>query len=147
MKKPVFYYSAGVLSVAILLAILWGFGFLLESAFDMGGGDEERVVSSLSSPDGEYVATTYVAMGGGAAGWCYKRVSINKKSEPFSLEKERERGGYSFDVSCGSELEVKWESNRELLVSYTGSENEAGISIYQRPVSQDRAVRIKYLPK
>jgi len=86
-------------------------------------------------------------MGGGAAGWCFKRVTINKKLEPFSWDKEKERGGYSFDVSCHSDIELKWESNRELVVAYTGSDNDSGISVYQRPMSEDRAVRIKYVAK
>ena len=56
-----------------------------------------------------------------------------------------------FDLLCApwSEYsrEIKWENNRELVVAYTGSDNDAGISVYQRPMSEDKAVRIKYVAK
>jgi hypothetical protein len=150
MRKPIFYYLAGVLTVVAVPAILWGMGRILAgSVIDFGGGgsDVVTVLNTVPAPDGEYVATTYSAMGGGAAGWCFKRVTVNKKAEPFSWDKEKERGGYSFDVSCISDIELKWEGNRKLVVAYTGSDNDAGISISQRPISEDRAVRIKYIAR
>jgi len=76
-----------------------------------------------------------------------ERAKLRRQQEEEDREKEKERGGYSFDVSCHSDVELKWESNRELVVAYTGSDNDAGISVYQKPSSEDRAVRIKYVAK
>ena len=148
MRKPIVYYLAGVLTVLAVLAVLWGVGLMFQNIFDCGGGGETvTVLDNVPSPDGEYVATTYSAMGGGAAGWCFKRVTINKKLAPFSWDKEKERGGYSFDVSCHSNIELRWDSNRELVIAYTGSDNQTGISISQVPRSEDGAVKIKYVAK
>lgn len=133
-----------------VLGVLWGVGLIFQNIFDFdfGGGSETvTVLDKLASPDGECVATTYSTMGGGAAGWCFKRVTINKKLAPFSWDKEKERGGYSFDVRCHSNIELKWESNRELVIAYTGSDNQTGIRISQMPTSEDHAVKIKYVAK
>ncbi len=141
---------AGVVSVMLPLALLMGFGLLADTVFERtlgSAGSDITVDNNVSSPDGEYVATTYTGMGGGAAGWCFRRVTVNKKDAPFSWENEKQRGGYSFNVSCGSEIEMIWEEPRKILVTYTGSDDWAGISVYQRSMSNDREVKIRYQPK
>jgi hypothetical protein len=149
MRKPIVYYLAGALTVILILAVLWGFGLILQNAFDFGGGGGETVtvLNTVPAPDGEYVATTYSAMGGGAAGWCFKRVTVNNKLAPFDWNKEKQRGGFSFDVSCHSDIDLNWDGNRELVVAYTGSDSQGWISVSHRPTSEDGAVRIKYVAK
>jgi hypothetical protein len=149
MKKPVLYYIAGVLSLIVVLITLWGFGLIFENALDVGrGGSEYNIINTSQSPDGKYVATVYTRMGGGAAGWCDLRVTVNSVNEPFSIKREKEEGKYViFNISCNSDVEVKWEGDKNLLVSFKGPSSESGFSVYRKPVDWDREIKIRYLEK
>ncbi|MEA2205213.1 MAG: hypothetical protein QOE77_1989 [Blastocatellia bacterium] len=147
MRKPIFYYLAGVLSVIAVLVVLWAFGLILAKAFDFGGGGSDYIVTETSpSPDGKYVATIYNVAGGGAAGWCSRRATVNPSSEPFTIEREKREGKYLvFDVSCGTEVNAKWEGDRSLLITYKNLNKDFGITVYKKPSDWDRNVAIKYI--
>src|SRR6186713_683087 len=129
-----------VVSVAVMLgAAIWGcrnFSFGL-------GGSEYKVVETISSPAGNHVATKWTSMGGGAAGWCSQRVSINRGYDLFDLEKEKEAGRYVFSSSCSSKVTLEWRSENEAHISYTM--DMFGVSVYQKPGSEyDSDVKISY---
>jgi hypothetical protein len=147
MKKPIFYYIAGILSVIVVLVMLWGFGLIFEDTFYFGdGGSDYNVKSTSHSPDNKYVATVYTGMGGGAAGWCNTRVTVNPANEPFSIEREKEDGKYVvFSISCNSDVETEWEGAQNLLVSFKGPSDESGFSVYRKPVGWNREIKIRYL--
>lgn len=149
MRKPIFYYIAGILSAIAVLVMLWGFGLILENAFDFGGGGSDyNVMSTSRSPDGKYVATVYTGMGGGAAGWCSIRVTVNPVNEPFSIEREKKEGKYVvFNISCNSDVEAKWEGDKNLLVSFKVPSGESGFSVYRKPVDWNGEIKIRYLEK
>jgi hypothetical protein len=119
---------------------------LRRRAFDSAVGNDHRIMSTFTSPNGEHVATEYLGMGGGAAGWCSQRVSINSRGNPFDLEKEWSVGDYVFSASCGSDVEILWETDTSLRISY-GMQTDAGVSTYQRPLSSDGTVKISYVSK
>jgi len=147
MKSRKWYFLVGFGSAVALYLFFWGLGFVADSIlsdiFGAGGADV-RIYQSLESPNGEYTATEYVAMGGGAAGWCYKRVTVNSRAFPFNWEKESERGGYSFSVNCSSNIDLKWDDDRHLVVGYTRWDDKATISMSQSPLSFDETVKISY---
>jgi hypothetical protein len=149
MKKPIFYYIAGSLSVIAVLTTLWGYGLFLENILDFGDGDSEyNVLNTSHSPDGKHVATVYTGTGGGAASWCIIRVTVNPVNEPFSIEREKKDGKYLvFNISCNSDVEVKWEGAKNLLVSFKGPSDESGFSMYRKPVDSHREIKIRYLEK
>ena len=122
---------------------------MLQNALDLGGGGSEyNVLNTSNSPDGKYVSTVYTRMGGGAAGWCDIRVTVNPVNEPFSIEREEKEGKYVvFNISCNSEVEVKWEGVKNLLVSFKVPSSESGFSMYRKPVDWDREIKIRYLEK
>lgn len=147
--KSFLYFLAGAFTVIAIIAVyVFGQLGLLSSMFLLvgSGGSEYRVIGSSSSPDGKYVATVYSKMGGGAAGWCSIRVTVNPENQPFSIEREKQYGKYVVsDVSCGSEVEARWEGDRSLLITYKGPSGESGISVYKKPVDWDREVKIRYV--
>jgi hypothetical protein len=149
MKKPIFYYVVGILSAIAILVTPWGLGLVIENIVDFGGGAGEYTVLNTShSPDGKYVATVYTGMGGGAAGWCVIRVTVNPINEPFSIEREKKEGKYVvFNIGCNSDVEVKWEDAKNLLVSFKGPSSESGFSVYRKPVDRERVIKIRYLEK
>jgi len=104
------------------------------------------VTKTVPSLNGEHTATLYLGMGGGAAGWCNQRIDINSKDTPFDLQKaQKGMTDMIFSVSCGSNVELTWESDTRLRISYSTDEN--GVSTYQRPTSNDKTINITYLPK
>jgi hypothetical protein len=119
---------------------------LRRRAFNSAVGNEYKIVGTFPSPNGGHTATKYIGMGGGAAGWCSQRVSINSRGNPFELEKEWSAGDYVFSVSCGSNIGVSWDSETSLRISYD-TQTTAGVSTYQRPLSPDGIVKISYLSK
>ena len=129
MKKPIFYFIAGILSVIAVLVTFWGYGRIFE--LDLGGGASEyNVLNTSHSPDGKYVATVYTRMGGGAAGWCDIRVTVNPVNEPFSIEREKKEGKYVvFNISCNSDVEVKWEDAENLLEVISKVEKIANLGV------------------
>jgi len=149
MRKPIFYFVTGALSVIAVFAMLWSFGLIFENALDLGGGDGDyNVINTSPSPDGKYVATVYTGMGGGAAGWCYIRVTVNPVNEPFSIEREKKEGKYMvFNISCSSEVETKWGGDKNLLVSFKVPSSESGFSMYRFPADWNREIKIRYMEK
>lgn len=109
---------------------------------DKNDKGDYKIVKTLESPDGNHTATLWDGMGGGAAGWCYQRVSIDTKENPFDLKREEEKGGYIFSTNCGSKISVNWENSNQLHISYTNQ--KFGVSAYQNPSSQDDKVKISY---
>lgn len=102
-----------------------------------------KVISTLRSPNGDYAATMYTVMGGGAAGWCEQRVELNSKKDPFNLERTKQGAAYCFSASCGNKVEMVWEpDNSALRITYTV--DEAGVSTYQRRMAPGLPVRIDY---
>lgn len=92
-------------------------------------------VTDSTSPGHQYVATTFTDMGGGAAGWCYRMVTVRKTEEPFDPTKNQ-----VFSIQCNTDVEVAWKDDRNLLIAF--SKNPVSMSLYQKSWTDDKAVRI-----
>lgn len=133
------YFVIGMTSVIALYAAVWVLGYLLEHSFRrmLDKSSDTTISETLVSPNGEQVATTYVNMGGGAAGWCSIGVAIRNKREPFS-----ENTDNVFAANCGTKVNLKWESNNNLRISYR--HDNYILSLYQKRLSNNKDVRIIY---
>src|SRR5437868_6489513 len=139
MKKSLSYFLAGFLCFVALYSFLWLISFAMEKMFEGGfKGSDITIIANATSPNQEYIATTYTDMGGGAAGWCGKIVNLSKRDEPFDFKKS-----YIFSTSCHSDVDVFWESDMNLLIIYT-TDGES-VSLYQKTQSDDGKVKISYL--
>ena len=114
-----------------------------------GCGSEYHVVSTTPSTDGEFSATIYNEMGGGAAGWCYVRTTVNTKSIPFDIDRQRkdkDRTDVVFASSCGAEIKTQWTGPRNLVISYRSYDKNFPIEVYQKEVAnQTRQVTVAYI--
>ena len=141
MKKPVYYFSYGVLAFIALYVSLWSMEKFLEWTFDFeGDGPQVDIISTSISPNKEYKATLYSDMGGGAAGWCSIKVSLLKNTERFERYKET-----AFATRCNIDVNMVWKDNKNLHISYTL--DKEGMSLYQTFLSSDKAVNISYSAK
>lgn len=138
MRKPIRYFLAGVICFVIIYACLWLAGFLIERAFKgaIGGSDILGATDSIS-PNQQYVATTFTDMGGGAAGWCFRGVTLRKSDQQFDPNKNR-----VFNIQCNTEVTIAWRDERTVLISF--STDAESVSLDQQSWSDDKTIRILY---
>ena len=113
INNPVFKYSALALGTACIIAIV-GYFIALSIALDIGaGGSDYKDIQFITSPGKNYVATSFLKMGGGAAGWCYSVVEISRANEPYANNKEIFKG------LCSNKLQIKWLDENHLKIAYS----------------------------
>lgn len=147
MSKPILFFVAGVLTTIACAVTL----FLPAWLFDLGnnGAVSYGLVKTAPSPNGKYAASIYTASGGGAAGWCHRRVAVTKKDAPFDfVTKDKDLPSRVFDTTCRSEIELAWQGDKHLIITYlfTGSP-EFGDQTFQKIVSEDKEVKISFVSK
>lgn len=127
------YFLAGVFTAILFLFGLNYFGFLFDSPTSV------NVIDKVASPDGAFIATTNKASN--KNGWCEIRTNVHKSVEVFDW-----KGEFVFNVDCGSEIEIKWEGNRNLVINY--SYNDSGeVRTFRKFHSKDKEVSISYFLK
>jgi len=136
---------------AVLFVVVFGFPFYkacnflneFSNGFAGDGKGDFRIVETVESPDGKYLATFWDESGGGAAGWCGRHINVYKKDANFVLDTtEENRKTRVFDVRCGSVVEMNWESTNQLHVAFTVE--KYGMSASMNSESKDGAVKISY---
>jgi hypothetical protein len=141
MKQLIRPFLAGVVCFAVIYGCLWVVGFLIEGAFKSSFGRSDILaVTDSTSPSHQYVATTFTDMGGGAAGWCYRMVTVRKTEEPFDPKENQ-----VFSLQCNTDVEVAWKDDRNLLIAF--SKDPVSMSLYQKSWTDDEAVRIVFATK
>jgi hypothetical protein len=137
MKSSSLIFLYGVLSAILILGGLSYFGFIPNLLLEYP--TTVNVISSVPSPDGVFVATTNRATNN--HGWCEERTNVYRKGELFDWERE-----YIFNIDCGSQVEIKWEDNRNLVITY--SYNAASVARTSRQfLNKDKEVSISYTLK
>lgn len=151
MSKPIVFFVAGVLTTIACAALLLLPTWLMATTFDLtnNGAVSYGLVKAIPSPNGKYAASIYTASGGGAAGWCYRRVAVTKKESPLDfVTKDKDLPSRVFDTTCRSEIELAWQGDKNLVITYsfTGSP-EFGDQTFQKILSEDKEVKISFVSK
>ena len=161
MSKPFIYFLLGAICASAIIFTLWFSGMFTKIVFDeivrdaeaeaneqkKNSGTSVNIKSTLPSPDGKHIATVYFEESGGEYPWCFQRVSIDSKKEPFDVNNIKHKGGFILDIPCKNKIDLQWQSEQELQIIYTGNADGAGMSIFQKTLSNDRQVKIKFSPK
>lgn len=142
MKKPYFYFIAGVatilLPVGVFILFIWVLGSAVEKTFSNNDRkDNIYNLSTSNSPNQNFISTTFSNSGGGAAGWCGQKVNIRKRDEVF------DSGEYVFSTNCGTKILTNWEDNNTIRISF--SPNDKYLSLYQKGWNKDKTVKILYV--
>src|SRR5882762_1150132 len=136
MRKPFRSFLAGVICFLAIYGCLWVVGFLIEGAFKSAFGRSDILaVSDSTSPNHQYVASTYTDMGGGAAGWSYRVVTLRKNDQQFDPKKNK-----VFNIQCNTAVEISWRDDSHILIAY--STDPESVSLYQKSWSDDKAIQI-----
>jgi len=141
MENPTLHVKAR-LAACFGVAVVCALSFSCAKNFN--ASSDGKIVSTVRSPNGDYDATIYIVSWGGATGGCEQRVEINSRNNPFNMERTMKGTDYCFIASCGTKVEMLWESNSYALqIKYTM--DEAGVSTYQRRMAPNLPVRIDYI--
>ena len=141
MKRSVIYFAAGFLACLGSLVLLSRVGIIHNKLLDAMTGYESttvKLVSDLPSPNLQYVATTNKV--GNGTGWCEVRINVHKKDEVFDWEHD-----FVCITGCDTKLDLKWEDEKHLTVSYSAGDVAKGVHTYQQFRSKDSLVSIAYL--
>lgn len=114
-------------------------GVLLTGTLVASCGESPHDVSvkkEVVSPDGKKVASFYIVSGGGAAGFVWATVKLRLKQEPLKDDDD-----YIFDMAHAYDIDLKWKSNQQLVVTYPGE-----AEVYRKK-PRDKGVTIAYVAK
>lgn len=119
---------------------LWLVGVIPNSVLDELRGTTVQLVNKVAAPNGEYVASINKA--GKAVGWCELRINVHRKDETFDWEHE-----FIFITGCDTQLDLRWQDNTHLAITYGNSDPAKRVHTYQQFQSKDRRVNISYALK
>lgn len=141
-KHFVFGVSSFVFGVSsFVLMVLFSF-YIATSVWDTDSKGEVQIAKRLTSPDNKYTATLWNDMGGGAAGWCFRNISIGKKID--SSKNQIEADEKVFKLNCGSEIRFNWIDESRLQIIYKFVE-KGGKVFFQGKESNEKKVTIQYI--
>jgi hypothetical protein len=139
MKSFLLFCAGFIISAAAFLG-LWRLGFIHNSFLDGFRRDATvtvKAVQIVAASDDHYVATLNRA--GDALGWCELRLNVNRKGEAFDWERE-----FVSITGCDTQIDLRWQDNADLSVTYGAADPTKGIHTYQQFRSEDGAVKISY---
>lgn len=141
MKKPFFYFIAGFGTVfapiGIFLIFIWIFVFTFADLTEHQPQKADvSILSSTTSPNQKFIATTFANSGGGAASSCGLKVNVRNSDKQFDSNET------VFVASCGTKIKTVWEDDKTLRITYS-TENKI-LSLQQKGWDVDKTVKIIY---
>lgn len=133
------HFAFGVIS--FLVMIFFSF-YVALNVWDTDSKGEIQIEESLISPDRNYIATLWNEMGGGAAGWCFRYLSIGGKN--ISSKTQIESDEKVFSLNCSSEVEFSWINNSQLQIKYKFVEKYEKI-FFQKSNLENGEISIRYV--
>lgn len=117
-----------------------GIVFLLASPWLLDEG-VITIDDVVHAPASEFKAVSYRDMGGGAAGYCYRRVAILKSSSEMpSVDTKQD---YIFASSCGTKVNLVWSDNKTIKVAYSPDSSDY-LNLELHFSSQDGDVTVNF---
>lgn len=110
------------------------------------GNGEADVVETTSSPSKKFTAYHWVWSGGGAAGWCSRRVSILRDMDelPLNTQPEKARIPIVFSTRCSSKISLTWIDDTRIKISHSLGDDPFPTSLSQASHTEDGSVKIDY---
>lgn len=114
--------------------------------FFFSSGSDISVEQTLLAPDASHTATLYTSMGGGAAGWCSRVISINPASAPFSAASERDSmSSQVYTGNCSVTPQVAWLSPSSLQITLPEFVRRDWVSASLRGADESGRVTVTYV--
>ena len=107
--------------------------------------DKLEIIQEETSPNGQYVATSFSCSGGGAAGYFYFNANLRKAGE--ELDQLDVLMGNHKDWKAFFEIEVRWIDNENLELFYEEIDLPAYVENNAVKVKSKYGIRIHHLVK
>jgi hypothetical protein len=135
--------KGSVLFTLALLLIL----FYVRCDNFLGSRDHDKleIIQEETSPNGQYVATSFSCSGGGGAGYFYFNANLRKAGE--ELDQLDVLMGKQKDLKAFFEIEVRWIDNENLELSYEEIDLPAYVENNAVKVKSKYGIRIHHLVK
>jgi len=135
--------KGSILFTLVLLSIL----FYVRCDNSLGNRDHEKleIIQEETSPNGQYVATSFSCSGGGAAGYFYFNANLRKAGE--ELDQLDVLMGKHKDWQVFFDIEVRWIDNENLELSYEEIDLPAYVENNAVKVKSKYGIRIHHLVK
>jgi hypothetical protein len=104
-----------------------------------------EIIQEETSPNGQYVATSFSCFGGGGAGYFYFNANLRKAGE--ELDQLDVLMGKQKDLKAFFEIEVRWIDNENLELSYEEIDLPAYVENNAVKVKSKYGIRIHHLIK
>ena len=110
------------------------------------GKGEYEVYESVHSPSNRFTAYYWIWMGGGAAGWCYKKVTILRSTEelPLATEPEKAKVPFVFSIRCSSKIRLAWIDDNQIKIGHSLGDDPFPTSMMMASQTEDGSVKIVY---
>lgn len=132
------HFAFGIFSILAMI-VLWL--FVSTIVWDTDSKGEIQIEERLFSPNKHYVATLGNEVGGGAAGWCFRYISVGEKNNSKVSVESDER---VFKLDCGSEVRLNWVADSQLNIKYRLVEKYSE-TFFQKYSLENGEVEIKYI--
>ena len=141
--KSRLYILSGFLCAAVVYSSLWYFRLTSNQLLDAVTGQHKAiadVMSNISSPDQQYIATILRVKN--KLDWCEIRICLTKKIEPLDWE-----NNIICSTGCETQLDLKWKDDKNISVIYSVKDKAQAVKIFQDFWSKDKDVKISYALK
>ena len=135
--------KGSILFTLVLLSIL--FYVRCDNFSGSRDHDELEIIQEETSPNGQYVATSFSCSGGGAAGYFYFNANLRKAGE--ELDQLDVLMGKHKDWKAFFDIEVRWIDNENLELSYEEIDLPAYMENNAVKVKSKYGIRIHHLIK
>ena len=135
--------KGSILFTLVLLSIL--FYVRCDNFSGSRDHDELEIIQEETSPNGQYVATSFSCSGGGAAGYFYFNANLRKAGE--ELDQLDVLMGKHKDWKAFFDIEVRWIDNENLELSYEEIDLPAYVENNAVKVKSKYGIRIHHLIK
>ena len=105
--------------------------------------DDVKVLSEKSSPNGQFIASSFTCSGGGAAGYVYSNANLRRAEE----ELDQRNGLLGMKKTWGgfNDIEVRWIDDSNLEISYKQNNSPAYQEHNSVRVSSKLGINIRYV--
>lgn len=141
MKRFIVIFLAGIGTLVLFLVLL---AILFSALISSPEGSNINLKGEFNSPNSEFRAAHFVGMGGGAAGWCNEVVTVQPTLPVSTQAADLTRDFKVFSVSCGSDVQVRWTGDSELVISFSIKDRSGGASTYMRPQNSTGKIHVRY---
>lgn len=131
----------GSVGLIIFILVILMFIVVTPSCSWMQNEVKVEVIGHAYSPNKTFKAVEYLSMGGGALGFCNRKISILKSDSVMPSEDYRPKS--IFAARCGVDVSITWLDDYEIKINYTTKDFKQP-NVVLAPTETDKNISVEY---